>query len=139
MSKQNNFTALTWAQFKEEILHSQNMMISLDSNDIQVFEEKGESAISVIEASSDDCSDKRFKIIGETLLEQYPKLIRKEQASELILMSIQYPASAPIGMEEMMYIQELIGTITSSSRDCQIKWGMGAREDNISRIVVAAR
>ena len=52
-------------------------------------------------------------------------------------MYIQFPLHAPIMMSEMSSIKELIDKSFINNSECEIKWGVSPREDNISRIVLS--
>ena len=52
-------------------------------------------------------------------------------------MYIQFPLNAPIMMSEMSSIHELIDKSFINNSECEIKWGVSPREDNISRIVLS--
>lgn len=138
MNNQDIAATSAWVHFKEEILHAKRMIITLDQNDLEYFEEGNKSSIFVLEADTDNTSEGRFKILCDNLLEQYRKQNTKRLAITKMIMFIQYPTSNPVTMEEMSTsVENLINTIVPIRNDCQIKWGMGTREDNISRIIMA--
>ena len=69
MNNLNKSVQPAWTHFKEEVLQSKNMIISLNADDLNVLEEKKDARIFVFEVSTDDTSESRFKLLGSKLLE----------------------------------------------------------------------
>ena len=128
-----------WTHFKEEVLQSKSMIISLNADDLNVLEEEKDSRIFVFEVSTDDTSESRFKLLGNKLLEQYSQLISAETSILKMLMLVQTPVSIPATMNDMNHFNNLVYVISPSNRDLELKWGIALREDRLSKLSVAVQ
>ena len=126
---------LNWEHVKEEILNYPRWIIHLDENDVKSFEAESPENVDVLEAITEDNSENRFNILWNQIFESL--LFNTEHQYNKILMYIQFPLNAPIMMSEMSSIQELIDKSFINNSECEIKWGLSPREDNISRIVLS--
>ena len=126
MNNHNKSVQSAWTHFKEEVLQSKNMIISLNADDLNVLEEKKDARIFVFEVSTDDTSESRFKLLGSKLLEQYSLLI-------------QTPVSIPATMNDMNYFNNFVHVISPSNRNLELKWGIALREDKLSKLSVAVQ
>lgn len=128
-----------WTHFKEEVLQSKNMIMSLNADDLNVLEEEKDSRIFVFEVSSDNTSESRFKLLGSKLLEQYSLLISAETSILKMLMLVQTPVSIPATMNDMNYFNNFVHVISPSIHNLEIKWGIALREDKLSKLSVAVQ
>ena len=127
---------MNWSRVKEEILNSPNWIISLDENDLKSFEEFDNNEICVSEMSTTDQTECRF----EQMCNQLSNLLSdKKDKFGKMLMFIQFPINSPIMMSEMTYIQEMLEKSSHDDVECEIKWGLSPREDDVSRIVCALK
>ena len=136
MNNHNKSVQSAWTHFKEEVLQSKNMIISLNADDLNVLEEEKDSRIFVFEVSTDDTSESRFKLLGNKLLEQYSQLISAETSILKMLMLVQTPVSIPATMN---HFNNLVYVISPSNRDLELKWGIALREDRLSKLSVAVQ
>ena len=139
MNNHNKSVQSAWTHFKEEVLQSKNMIISLNADDLNVLEEEKDSRIFVFEVSTDDTSESRFKLLGNKLLEQYSQLIAAETSILKMLMLVQTPVSIPATMNDMNHFNNLVYVISPSNRDLELKWGIALREDRLSKLSVAVQ
>ena len=139
MNNHNKSVQSAWTHFKEEVLQSKNMIISLNADDLNVLEEKKDAGIFVFEVSTDDTSESRFKLLGSKLLEQYSLLISAETSILKMLMLVQTPVSIPATMNDMNHFNNLVHVISPSNRDLELKWGIALREDKLSKLSVAVQ
>ena len=139
MNNHNKSVQSAWTHFKEEVLQSKNMIISLNADDLNVLEEEKDSRIFVFEVSTDDTSESRFKLLGNKLLEQYSQLISAETSILKMLMLVQTPVSIPATMNDMNHFNNLVYVISPSNRDLELKWGIALREDRLSKLSVAVQ
>ena len=139
MNNHNKSVQSAWTHFKEEVLQSKNMIISLNADDLNVLEEKKDARIFVFEVSTDDTSESRFKLLGSKLLEQYSLLISAETSILKMLMLVQTPASIPATMNDMNYFNNFVHVISPSNRNLELKWGIALREDKLSKLSVAVQ
>ncbi|MFC2713760.1 MAG: hypothetical protein ACFN4M_10280 [Segatella salivae] len=139
MNNLNKSVQSAWTHFKEEVLQSKNMIISLNADDLNVLEEKKDARIFVFEVSTDDTSESRFKLLGNKLLEQYSQLISAETSILKMLMLVQTPVSIPATMNDMNHFNNLVHVISPSNRDLELKWGIALREDRLSKLSVAVQ
>ena len=139
MNNLNKSVQSAWTHFKEEVLQSKSMIISLNADDLNVLEEEKDSRIFVFEVSSDNTSESRFKLLGSKLLEQYSLLISAETSILKMLMLVQTPVSIPATMNDMNHFNNLVYVISPSNRDLELKWGIALREDRLSKLSVAVQ
>ena len=139
MNNHNKSVQSAWTHFKEEVLQSKNMIISLNADDHNVLEEKKDARIFVFEVSTDDTSESRFKLLGSKLLEQYSLLISAETSILKMLMLVQTPVSIPATMNDMNYFNNFVHVISPSNRNLELKWGIALREDKLSKLSVAVQ
>lgn len=139
MNNHNKSVQSAWTHFKEEVLQSKSMIISLYADDLNVLEEEKDSRIFVFEVSTDDTSESRFKLLGNKLLEQYSQLISAETSILKMLMLVQTPVSIPATMNDMNHFNNLVYVISPSNRDLELKWGIALREDRLSKLSVAVQ
>ena len=131
MNNHNKSVQSAWTHFKEEVLQSKNMIISLNADDLNVLEEKKDARIFVFEVSTDDTSESRFKLLGSKLLEQYSLLI----SAETSILKMLIPAT----MNDMNYFNNFVHVISPSNRNLELKWGIALREDKLSKLSVAVQ
>lgn len=139
MNNLNKSVQSAWTHFKEEVLQSKNMIMSLNADDLNVLEEEKDSRIFVFEVSSDNTSESRFKLLGSKLLEQYSLLISAETSILKMLMLVQTPVSIPATMNDMNYFNNFVHVISPSIHNLEIKWGIALREDKLSKLSVAVQ
>lgn len=139
MNNHNKSVQSAWTHFKEEVLQSKNMIISLNADDLNVLEEKKDARIFVFEVSTDDTSESRFKLLGSKLLEQYSLLISAETSILKMLMLVQTPVSIPATMNDMNYFNNFVHVISPSNRNLELKWGIALSEDKLSKFSVAVQ
>ena len=139
MNNLNKSVQSAWTHFKEEVLQSKNMIMSLNADDLNVLEEEKDSRIFVFEVSSDNTSESRFKLLGSKLLEQYSLLISAETSILKMLMLVQTPVSIPATMNDMNYFNNFVHLISPSIHNLEIKWGIALREDKLSKLSVAVQ
>lgn len=139
MNNLNKSVQSAWTHFKEEVLQSKNMIMSLNADDLNVLEEEKDLRIFVFEVSSDNTSESRFKLLGSKLLEQYSLLISAETSILKMLMLVQTPVSIPATMNDMNYFNNFVHVISPSNRNLELKWGIALREDKLSKLSVAVQ
>ena len=127
---------LNWERFKEEILSSCRWIVSIDQYDLVSFEGKTSTDIKIIETTTSYMSDDRFDCLIDSLQER--KIIINHAVTKLLVF-IQFPISAPVTMEEMRKVNELVELFNFSSDDCYVMWTMSPRDDNITRIACAIK
>lgn len=127
---------LNWERFKEEILGSCRWIVSVDQYDLKSFEGESPKDIKIIETSTSNMSDDRFDCLVHSLQER--KIIINHAVAKLLVF-IQFPISAPVTMEEMRKVNELVELFDFSSDDCDVMWTMSPRDDNITRIACAIK
>lgn len=124
-------------QFKEEVLTSPRWIVSLDENDLKVFQGDDDCIITILEAKTEDATEQRLHTLLERIAEQYKALKESHINSVKVLIHIQFPISAPLMMSEMSVINEMVDMILPSGTDCEVKWGLSPREDNLCKITCA--
>ena len=124
-------------QFKEEVLTSPRWIVSLDENDLKVFQGDDDCIITILEAKTEDATEQRLHTLLERIAEQYKALKESHINSVKVLIHIQFPISAPLMMSEMSVIKEMVDMILPSGTDCEVKWGLSPREDNLCKITCA--
>lgn len=124
-------------QFKEEVLTSPRWIVSLDENDLKAFQGDDDCIITILEAKTEDTTEQRLHTLLERIAEQYKALKESHINSVKVLIHIQFPISAPLMMSEMSVINEMVDMILPSGTDCEVKWGLSPREDNLCKITCA--
>ena len=124
-------------QFKEEVLTSPRWIVSLDENDLKAFQGDDDCIITILEAKTEDATEQRLHTLLERIAEQYKALKESHINSVKVLIHIQFPISAPLMMSEMSVINEMVDMILPSGTDCEVKWGLSPREDNLCKITCA--
>ena len=124
-------------QFKEEVITSPRWIVSLDENDLKVFQGDDDCIITILEAKTEDATEQRLHTLLERIAEQYKALKESHINSVKVLIHIQFPISAPLMMSEMSVINEMVDMILPSGTDCEVKWGLSPREDNLCKITCA--
>ena len=124
-------------QFKEEVLTSPRWIVSLDENDLKAFQGDDDCIITILEAKTEDATEQRLHTRLERIAEQYKALKESHINSVKVLIHIQFPISAPLMMSEMSVINEMVDMILPSGTDCEVKWGLSPREDNLCKITCA--
>ena len=124
-------------QFKEEVLTSPRWIVSLDENDLKAFQGDDDCIITILEAKTEDATEQRLHTLLERTAEQYKALKESHINSVKVLIHIQFPISAPLMMSEMSVINEMVDMILPSGTDCEVKWGLSPREDNLCKITCA--
>ena len=124
-------------QFKEEVLTSPRWIVSLDENDLKVFQGDDDCIITILEAKTEDATEQRLHTLLERIAEQYKALKESHINSVKVLIHIQFPISAPLMMSEMSVLNEMVDMILPSGTDCEVKWGLSPREDNLCKITCA--
>ena len=124
-------------QFKEEVLTSPRWIVSLDENDLKAFQGDDDCIITILEAKTEDATEQRLHTLLERIAEQYKALKESHINSVKVLIHIQFPISAPLMMSEMSVINEMVDMILQSGTDCEVKWGLSPREDNLCKITCA--
>ena len=124
-------------QFKEEVLTSPRWIVSLDENDLKAFQGDDDCIITILEAKTEDATEQRLHTLLERIAEQYKALKESHINSVKVLIHIQFPISASLMMSEMSVINEMVDMILPSGTDCEVKWGLSPREDNLCKITCA--
>lgn len=127
-----------WEKTKEEILKSPTWIVNLDEQDFCDFDEGNADNITVIDVSIADVTESRFSILSKQIRNNLMD-IHLSCSSVKLIMFIQFPLSAPVMMSEMNNINQLTDDIIPKSAECEIKWGLSPREDNVTRIVCAIK
>lgn len=127
-----------WEKTKEEILKSPTWIVNLDERDFCEFDEGNDDNITVIDVSTADVTESRFNILSKQIRNNIID-IHLNCSSVKLIMFIQFPLSAPVMMSEMNNINQLTDDIIPKSAECEIKWGLSPREDNVTRIVCAIK
>lgn len=128
---------ITWKEAKNEILGSSKWIVTLDENDMNTFEAQDDDLIQVLESTTRDSSEERFSILSQ-IIDSKVSAGTFESITKIIIF-IQFPISNPITMEEMGAVNLLVDKLIQVGRDCEVKWGLSPREDDITRIVCAIR
>lgn len=128
-----------WKTLREEILTAPNWIVNLDANDVGTIADADDSSVVVVEAIVEDMTENRFAIMSKILLEQLSLVNVTSQSCIAMIMFLQFPLSSPIMMTEMNFVNELLDSMVPKDMDCEIKWGLSPREDEISRIVCAIK
>ena len=122
---------------KREILESSNWIVHLDADDLNTFESPNDENIIVQESSTRDSSEKRFSILLHKIAE---KIVDKSIDSiDKVIIFIQFPISNPITMNEMSSVHQFVDLLVPEGKDCEIKWGLSPREDDVFRIICAIK
>ena len=124
-------------QFKEEVMTSPRWIVSLDENDLKAFQGDDDCIITILEAKTEDATEQRLHTLLERIAEQYKALKESHINSVKVLIHIQFPISVPLMMSEMSAINEMVDMILPSGTDCEVKWGLSPREDNLCKITCA--
>lgn len=127
-----------WKTLREEILSAPNWIVNLDVNDIDTIADADDNSV-VVEAIVEGMTENRFAKMSKILLDQLSLANVTSQSSISMIMFIQFPLSSPIMMTEMNFVNELLDRMIPKDLDCEIKWGLSPREDEISRIVCAIK
>lgn len=128
-----------WKTLREEILSAPNWIVNLDVNDIDTIADADDNSVVVLEAIVEGMTENRFAIMSKILLDQLSLVNVTSQSSISMIMFIQFPLSSPIMMTEMNFVNELLDRMIPKDLDCEIKWGLSPREDEISRIICAIK
>lgn len=128
-----------WKTLREEILTAPNWIVNLDVNDIDMIADADDNSVVVVEAIVEGMTENRFAKMSKILLDQLSLANVTSQSSISMIMFIQFPLSSPIMMTEMNFVNELLDRMIPKDLDCEIKWGLSPREDDISRIVCAIK
>ena len=115
-------------QFKEEVLTLPRWIVSLDKDDLKAFQGDDDCAITILEAETEDATEQRLHILLGNIAKQYKALEEPRTNSVKVLIHIQFPISAPLMMVDM---------IIPTGMDCEVKWGLSPREDNLYKITCA--
>lgn len=124
-------------KFKEEVMTSPRWIVSLDEDDLKAFQGDDDYAITILEAETEDATEQRLHIMLGNITKQYKALEEPRTNSVKVLIHIQFPISAPLMMNEMSAINEMVDMIIPSETDCEVKWGLSPREDNLCKITCA--
>ena len=124
-------------QFKEEVLTLPRWIVSLDKDDLKAFQGDDDCAITILEAETEDATEQRLHILLGNIAKQYKALEEPRTNSVKVLIHIQLPISAPLMMSEMSAINEMVDMIIPTGMDCEVKWGLSPREDNLYKITCA--
>lgn len=127
-----------WKTLREEILTAPYWIVNLDANDVDTIADADDNSV-VVEAIVEGMTENRFAIMSKILLDQLSLVNVTFQSCISMIMFIQFPLSSPIMMTEMNFINELLDSMIPKDLDCEIKWGLSPREDEISRIVCAIK
>ena len=124
-------------QFKEEVLTLPRWIVSLDKDDLKAFQGDDDCAITILEAETEDATEQRLHILLGNIAKQYKALEEPRTNSVKVLIHIQFPISAPLMMSEMSAINEMVDMIIPTGMDCEVKWGLSPKEDNLYKITCA--
>lgn len=127
---------LNWKRLKEEILASNRWIVNVDKYDLESFEGEVTHDIKVIETSTSNNTENRFRYLIHSLQDERSLL---KNAAKKLLVFIQFPLSAPITMDEMKNVNEVVEFFANGSDDCEVIWSMSPRDDDITRIVCAMK
>ncbi len=124
-------------QFKEEVMTSPRWIVSLDENDLKDFQGDGDGIITILETATEDATEQRLRILFGDIAKQYNAREEPCDNSVKVLIHIQFPISVPLMLSEMSAINEIVDLILPSGMDCEVKWGLPPREDNLCKIAFA--
>lgn len=124
-------------QFKEEVMTSPRWIVSLDENDLKTFQGDEDCTITILEAETEDATEQRLHTLLDDIAKQYKALKVHCGGNVKVLIHIQFPLSSPLLMSEMSAINEMVDMIIPSGTDCEVKWGVSPREDNLCKITCA--
>ncbi len=124
-------------QFKEEVTTSPRWIVSLDEDDLKAFLGDDDCTITILEAETEDATEQRLHILLGDIAKRYEFLKEPCDGNVKVLILIQFPLSAPLLMSEMSAIDEMVDMILPSGTDCEVKWGLSPREDNLCKITFA--
>lgn len=119
----------------QEILNTSEWLIKLDAADLSTIVGKDKSNVQVIDVSTADSSENRFKDLFASIqlqLEAYDSSIVKRIK---VLYFFQCPLSIPMTITELNAINCLIENSLSSISDYEVIWGVASREDGHARII----
>ena len=128
---------IPWKNVRREILRSSNWIVHLDKDDLNTFEGGDDDCILTLESSTSDLSEKRFALLSDMIEQKIAD--RNLDSITKIILFVQFPLSSPIMITEMNKINQLIDYLIPEGKDCEIKWGLSPREDDVTRIVCAMR
>ncbi len=124
-------------QFKEEVMTSPRWIVSLDEDDLKAFQGNDDCAITILKAETEDATEQRLHSLFDYIAEKYNASEVACNGNVKVLIHIQFPISSPLLMSEMSAINEMVDMILPSGTDCEVKWGLSPREDNLCKITCA--
>ncbi len=124
-------------QFKEEVLSSPRWIVSLDENDLKTFHGDGDRSTTILKATTKDATEQRLQILFDDIAEQYKALEAPRSGNTKALIYILFPISSPFLMSEMSIINDMVDLLIPKGLDCEVKWGLSPREDNLCKITCA--
>lgn len=119
----------------QEILNTSEWLIKLDAADLSTIVGKDKSNVQVIDVSTADSTENRFKDLYasiQTQLEAYDSSIVK---SIKVLYFFQFLSSIPMTTAELDTINHLIDDSLAMMSDYEIIWGVAAGVDDVARII----
>lgn len=119
----------------QEILNTSEWLIKLDAADLSTIVGKDKSNVQVIDVSTADSTENRFKDLYasiQTQLEAYDSSIVKRIK---VLYFFQFLSSIPMTTAELDTINHLIDDSLAMMSDYEIIWGVAAGVDDVARII----
>ena len=123
-------------QFKEEVMTSPRWIVSLDENDLKTFQGDNQSSIVILQAATEDITQHLHSLFDD-IAEQYEALEISCGNSTRVLIHIQFPITAPLMMSDISVISYMVDLLIPKGLDCEVKWGLSPREDNLCKITCA--
>lgn len=116
---------------------SPRWIVSLDEDDLKTFQGDDDCTITILEAETEDITEQRLHILLGDFAKQYEALKEPCSNSIKVLIHIQFPISSPLLMSEMSVINDMADLLIPKGLDCEVKWGLSPREDNLCKITCA--
>lgn len=124
-------------QFKEEVITSPRWIVSLDENDLKAFQGDDDCTITILEAETEDATEQRLRILFDDIAKQFNAQEYPCGNSVKVLIHIQFPITAPLMMSDISVISYMVDLLIPKGLDCEVKWGLSPREDNLCKITCA--
>lgn len=124
-------------QFKEEVITSPRWIVSLDENDLKAFQGDDDCTITILEAETEDATEQRLRILFDDIAKQFNALEYPCGNSVKVLIHIQFPITDPLMMSDISVISYMVDLLIPKGLDCEVKWGLSPREDNLCKITCA--
>ena len=84
-----------------------------------------------------DATEQRLRILFDDIAKQFNALEYPCGNSVKVLIHIQFPITAPLMMSDISVISYMVDLLIPKGLDCEVKWGLSPREDNLCKITCA--